>query len=305
MIKLPARLADRDRMGAFLMETDDVVLVTAGENMIVSIAREELEFEDRDDDDASWLAALAPLRADLLAGDLRLFYLTWLMAVETDAVEPDAPEPMPGIGPLTDALEAFAEFFGINRNLVQAAAEQGAATVSDDATPEMVRRTIAAMPDTWKTDLLVRTFDDGPHASVELRAMVRARLRPKNATPVTALRTAAELRARADEIRLARERAEAELAAAQRRLQMEAAEKARQIRLEAINSQGESVWDDVENEIRRRNPSGYDKAAALLFDLQALAERHGTVDAFRLRLQSIRERHAGKERFIERLTQLE
>ncbi|RWE67784.1 MAG: hypothetical protein EOS63_34310, partial [Mesorhizobium sp.] len=120
MIKLPARLVDRDRIGSFLAATDDVMLEDAGENVIISISRDEEEHEYLDDEDSSWLAALAPLRADLLAGDLRLFYLTWLMAVEADALEPDAPEPMPGIGPLSEALEAFAKFFGIDHGLVQA-----------------------------------------------------------------------------------------------------------------------------------------------------------------------------------------
>ncbi|RAZ87279.1 hypothetical protein DPM33_26245 [Mesorhizobium hawassense] len=304
MIKLPAGLVDRDRIDAFLAATDDVMLSTAGENLIVSIAREELELEDVGDDNAGWLEALAPLRADVLAGDLRLFYLTWLMAVETDAVESDQLEPMPGIGPLTEALEAFAVFFGIDRDLVQAGAERSAANIPNDAAPEMVRRTIAAIPDTGKIDLLVRIFDGELHASLELRAMVQARLATGNATPAIALRTVAELQAHAAEIRLARERAEADLAAAQRRLQMEAAEKARRVRLDAIQRQGDSVWTDIENEIGRRNPGGYDKAAALLLDLQALAERQGTIEAFRLRLQSIQERHAGKGRFIERLVQL-
>ncbi|NUS20118.1 MAG: hypothetical protein HOQ25_10045, partial [Mesorhizobium sp.] len=232
VIKLPGRLVDRDRMATFLAATDDIVLSTAGENVIMSIAREELQLEDGDDDDAGWLEALAPLRADVLAGDLRLFYLTWLMAVEADAVESDQPEPMPGIGPLTEALEAFAAFFGIDRDLVQAAAERSAANAPNDAAPEMVRRTIAAVPDSEKIDLLVRIFDGELHASLELRAMVQARLGTTNAAPAIAMRTVAELQARAAEIRLARERAEAKLAAAHRRLQMEAAEKARQVRLD-------------------------------------------------------------------------
>lgn len=252
MIKLPAKMVNRDRIGAFLAATDDATLRIAGDNVILSIARDELEFEDRDEDDASWMAALAPLRADLLAGDLRLFYLLWLMAVEIDAVKPDEAEPMPGIGPLTDALDAFVEFFGVDRDLVRAAAEQGAAMHPDDA-PEVARRTVATLQD------------------------------------------------RAAAIRLAREHAKAELAAAQQRLSDEAAEKARQLRLDAVHRRCESIWEDIEKEIVRRNPAGYDKAAALLFDLQTLAERHGTVEAFRLRLQAIRERHSGKGRFIERL----
>ncbi|MBZ9884797.1 hypothetical protein LB535_20835 [Mesorhizobium sp. CA10] len=304
MIKLPARLVDRDRVDAFLGATGDVMLRVAGENIIISIARDELEFEYLDDDDSGWLSALAPLRADLLAGDLRLFYLLWLMAVEADAIEPDEPEPMPGIGPLTEALEAFAEFFGIDRDLVQAAAERSATTGPGGAAPDIARRVVAAMSDVEKTSLLMRVFNGEPNMSAELRATIRARLEPETTISPAPLRTAADLQARAEEIRLSRKRAEAELAEAQRRLQAEAAEKARDIRVEVLRQRGENVWEEVEVEIGRRNPAGYDKAAALLSDLLALAEKQGSTEDFRLRLQSLRERHAGKGRFLERLVAL-
>ncbi|MBZ9988832.1 hypothetical protein LB572_17170 [Mesorhizobium sp. BH1-1-5] len=304
MIKLPAKLVDRDRIGTFLAATDDVMLEDAGENVIISISRDELELEYLDDEDSGWLAALGPLRADLLAGDLRLFYLTWLMAVEVDAIEPDAPEPMPGIGPLTEALEAFAAFFGIDHDLVQAAAERSAATAPDGPSPDMARRVVAAMSDAEKTGLLMRVFSGEPNMSAELRARIRERLEPETTISPGALRTAADLQARAEEIRLARERAEAELAEKQRRLQAEAEEKARDVRVEALRQRGENVWEEVEIEIGRRNPAGYDKAAALLSDLLALAEKRGAIEEFHVRLQSIRERHAGKGRFLERLAML-
>ncbi|CDX46690.1 conserved hypothetical protein [Mesorhizobium plurifarium] len=304
MIKLPAKLVDRGRIGTFLAATEDVMLEDAGENVIISISRDELELEYLDDEDSSWLAALAPLRADLLAGDLRLFYLTWLMAVEAEAIEPDAPEPMPGIGPLTEALEAFAAFFGIDHDLVQAAAERSAAIAPAGPSPDMARQVVAAMSDAEKTDLLMRVFNGEPNMSAELRATVRTRLEPETTISPGALRTAADLQARAEDIRLARERAEAELAEAQRRLRAEAAKKAQDVRVEALRQRGETVWEEVETEIMRRNPAGYDKAAALLCDLSVLAEREGSAEEFRLRLQSIRERHAGKGRFLERLVAL-
>jgi hypothetical protein len=53
-----------------------------------------VESADGWDDGSGWLAALAPLRTDVLAGDLRLFYLLWLTAVEAEAVRTDDPEPM-------------------------------------------------------------------------------------------------------------------------------------------------------------------------------------------------------------------
>jgi hypothetical protein len=111
MIRLPSHLIDRKRLDGFLRKVDCAGLNLSGENLILDVLREELEpesWEDDWEDGSGRLAALAPLRADVLAGDLRLFYLLWLTAVEADSFEPGEQEPLPGIGPLTGALEAFA-----------------------------------------------------------------------------------------------------------------------------------------------------------------------------------------------------
>ena len=72
MIRWPARLVDRDRLDDFVGEVDGVGLGVVGEYLILDIVREEVEFEDWDDG-SGWLAALTPLRAEVLAGDYRLF----------------------------------------------------------------------------------------------------------------------------------------------------------------------------------------------------------------------------------------
>jgi hypothetical protein len=274
MTRLPARLIDRGRLDALLEELDCVRLSAAGENLILDIARDEVEFDDWDDG-SGWLAALTPLRTEVLAGHLRLFYLLWLTAVEVDAFEADETEPMPGIGPMTGALETFADFFGIESDLVQAAAERPAVASVDVMSSDAVRRAIEAMPDREKTRCLERLLDGDPHVAAELRAAVRKGLDLKIGTSPTAPRTVGELRVRANAIRLSRERAEADKVAEERRRQAEAAEKAHQTRLEAIRRRGESIWREVEDEIERRNSASYDKAAALLSDLRALAEKQG------------------------------
>jgi uncharacterized Zn finger protein len=68
-----------------------------------------------------------------------------------------------------------------------------------------------------------------------------------------------------------------------------------------IARRGDAVWREIEVEIERRNASGYDKAAALLLDLQTIAQERRTTEDFTRRLSAIRERHARKERFIQRL----
>ena len=299
MIRLPARLVDRDRLDAFIGEVDCVGLAVVGEYLILDIARDEVEFEDWGDG-SDWLAALAPLRAEVLAGDYRLFYLLWLTAVEAGAIEADEPEPMPGIGPMTGALEAFTNFFGIDSDLVQAAAERPATSNSDQSL-DSARHVIAAMTEREKTGLLDRLFAGDPHVATELRSTVRKRLESETGSSTAVPRTAGELRGRACAIRLCRERIEANKASEERRRQLEAAEKVRQTRLEAIRRRGESAWQEVEDEIERRNSSSYDRAAALLTDLRALAEKQGTIEDFLRRLHEIRARHVRKERFIKRL----
>jgi hypothetical protein len=209
---------------------------------------------------------------------------------------------LPGIAPLTGALKAFAEFFGIDGDLVAAAAERSAEPELATS-PGAARGTIAGMSDQEKTDWLARLFEGDTHVATEFRALVRQRLKPNGASPVAA-RTVSELRARADAIRGERERALAESAAAERKRQEEEAERSRRARLDGIARRGESVWREIEAEIERRSPVSYDKAAALLLDLRTIAEEKGETEEFALRLRAIRERHAKKERFLERLTKL-
>jgi hypothetical protein len=303
MIRLPKRLIDRHRLDGFLREVDCASIGAAGENLILDIGRDEVEYEDWDDG-AGWLAALTPLRAEVLAGDLRLFYLLWLTAVEADALGPDEPEPMPGIGPMTAALEAFVEFFDIDPNLVQAAAERAAVSIPGAESPGAVGKIIAAMTDREKTEMLVRLLEGDPHAVAELRAGIRDRLATETGAPPVAARTVGELRARAGAIRLAHEREAAEKVAAERKRQAEEAEKARRARLVAIARRGEGVWREVEGEIERRNATAYDRAASLLLDLRTVAEENGTAPDFAHRLATIRERHARKERLLERLAKI-
>lgn len=298
MIRWPARMIDRNLLDAFLGEVDCAALRVVGENLILDTGREELESEDWDDG-SGWLASLAPLRAEVLAGDLRLFYLLWLTAVEAGVLEADAPEPTPGIGPITATLEAFAAFFGIDPDLVEAAAEGSAAVSPMDSGAASAM--IAVMPDGEKTRLLMRLFEGDPHVGAELQATLRKRLGPKADSAPTATRTVGDPLARAQAIRLSREREAAETAAADRKRQAQEAEKLRIARLDAVVRRGDRVWGDVETEIERRNVASYDRAVGLLRDLKAIAEERGTIENFLGRLRAIRERHGRKERFIERL----
>ena len=147
MIRLPKRLIDQDRLDAWLMGTDLAELIEAGDNLILDIHddREDALGDDWDDG-TGWLAAMAPLRAELLSGDWRLAYLLWLTGVQNGSLREDAPEPLPGIAPLSSGLQAFADFLRIDPDLVQSAAEAPAAG-NREPSPAEFRTAIAAMPE--------------------------------------------------------------------------------------------------------------------------------------------------------------
>jgi hypothetical protein len=301
MIRLPKRLVDVSRLDCFLRDVEWVEVSEKGDNLILDICRDEVEPDVDDWDDGSgWLAALAPLRTDVLSGDLRLLYLLWLAAIETEGIDDGAIEPLPGVGPLTGALEAAAEFFAVDPDLVAAAAERTCGAGPGGISRDAARDALASLPELEKTELLLRLAEGDPHVAAELKR----RLQMSRPRPSAGLRTAGDLRARAAAIREERERLQAEKQEAERRRKVQDAAKAQRARRDALKRRGTAVWGDVEAEIERRNPPGYEAAAGLLSDLKALAADQGMLADFARRLEAIRERHARKGKFIERLKAL-
>lgn len=306
MIRLPRRFLDRSRIRVFLREVDWVVTPVSGRHRIIDIhyRGEEPGYYEPDDDGPGLLGDLAPLRADLLSGDLRLFYLLWLTAVEAGDLEGDEEEPLPGIWPLSGALEAFADFFRIDPDLLQAAAEAPRSGNLGEVSSAARRRVVEAIPEAEKAALLRRVADGDPHVMYEVRRKIRRAVRAVGAETKAARRTVADLQRRAKAIREERRVAETKRLEAERRRKKQEAERKRRHRLDLLRRRGESVWDEVETQIGKRHASGYDRAAGLIFDLRTLAEEESAKEEFSKRVRSIRHRHARKRQFLLRLATL-
>lgn len=120
---------------------------------------------------------LLPLRAEILAGDLRPLYLAHL-AIASDmnhdpADEKDAPVPA-GLEKLTAAQKAFAEFYGIDKALLAAAA-QGAPSHAERAkVKESFDHWLESQPDSEKNLWLKRVVqDEAPAVRIEIMAAYR------------------------------------------------------------------------------------------------------------------------------------
>lgn len=127
---------------------------------------------------------LLPLRAEILEGDLRPLYLAHL-AIASDmnhdpADEKDAPVPA-GLNKLTSAQKAFAEFYGIDKALLAAAA-QGAPSHAERAqAKEDFDQWLESQPDKARNLWLKRVVEDEAPA---VRAEILAAYRKSQKAPV-------------------------------------------------------------------------------------------------------------------------
>ncbi|WP_445006055.1 hypothetical protein [Halomonas mongoliensis] len=296
LIRLPpSALSDEDLAPFHLGDSDWFTVRQTPKGWLI-----EIGIHDEDDshweeigDGSGWMGALAGLRQELLAGDLRLFYLCWLWRVQAGEVNDESLEPLPGIRPLTASQEALAEFIGLDPMLLEAAAECG------PGAPSGVDREafIAALPAAEKDTLLLRLLAGESDVGAELQRRLQRQLavEPALHRSVAELRTAANAsHERHRQVYLAEK--------AQREAGRQAVEaRARQQRIERVARMGERAWEEALSEIASRKPKGYEVAANLLRDLQGLAEERGELSAFQARLERIVAEHRRKGRFLEQL----
>ncbi len=271
-----------------------------GDHVVLSFRSEE-EGGEWVDEDNDTLAALVPVRAELASGDLRALYIAWLGCVQNGEVDDDDSEPPcpPGLGKLSAALEAFANFLWIDPDLIDAAA-----ATSPDLTAindEALRRWVSALPEEEKTALLVRlTGGAEAHVRAELLLRFRESLRVPKA-PVAKARTVGEIleagAARAEE----RMRREAERADRENARREREAAAARERHLTELSRHEAEAWRQVEALIATKQPKKYDEAIDLLCDLRDLCIRGGRQAEAETRITRLREEHANKRSLIERI----
>jgi hypothetical protein len=244
--RFPKGLLDPRPIEPYLWEYC-VELEPVGDCLILDISLDEEEGLDWIEG-GGWLSSLSRLRDDLLQGDYRALYLARLRAAEiqdADDAEIEPPLP-PGLGELSSPLASFAELFGLDKYLLQAAAE---ASAQRGRTPDFpVEEAIARLSPAERDAFLLRLARGEAHLSLVLNRRLQELAglpRPAASAP---RRTWGELRATAD--RLQRE--------AKRRA-AKAAEAKRIQELQAFAPREAEAWRDVLALIEEKKAASYDR----------------------------------------------
>jgi hypothetical protein len=309
MFRLPRALLDLDAWRQHFVG-DGCDLKLHPEHVVLSF--------EHNDEDGDWemdepnLGDLLPIRDELLNGDLRPLYLGWLCSVdqfccEGGDVDPDAPEPPvpPGLGKLTVAQQALAEFLRIDPDLLEAATQGAGGDAPRGPTDDEREEWVEGLSADEKEEAVVRLLcRDALGVQRELEARFRKAWAARNGQTAKAdrpRRTAGELlaaRETAGEERRRREAEQRERARQQREREKAAAQDRR---LQALKGKDAASRRQVEALIDTKKPAEYDEAVALLLDLRELAQREGRGDEFAGQMRQLRQRHARKVTLIERL----
>ncbi len=267
LIRLPNGLPDAAAAKPYLTEDSfDYTKDKRGRGGILSIS----PFHESGELEELWdlgelVERLAPLRAEILSGDLRPFYLAHLAACCDDEHDPaetvEAPVPA-GLNALTNAQLALAELYGIGEALIAAAAQDSPPAVAKpDAGNEQLtwlKGQSTTTKDAWLASLMT---NPGPGVRAEVVAkFLRERGAPAWKT-VNRGRTIAELREAADTVAALAARKSAEKAAQQRKK-----------RLAKAAGNPAIVLTKTEQLVSERSTRAYEQIATMLAELrEALA----------------------------------
>lgn len=290
MLRIPRARVDLKALKPYFVGGRAACLTTTEKHLLLDLTH---ELEEPEDDEATHgsLAALTPLRSELLRGDLRPAYLAWLLEVSADNLDDDEVEPpVPaGLAELTAAQSAMVDLLRIDVDLVSAAAHASWSLAAKEDAP--FRRWLAALSSKEK-DAWLRRAADHPELGLggELLRAFRDTTKPVHRGR---RRTVGQLRALAEDERAERETADAERA---RRAKAQADE-ARRRHLTNLARDVEGAWSTLEGLVAA---SDYDVAVKLALDLRDIATREATAPAFGRRFEALRKRQVRRRGFFER-----
>jgi hypothetical protein len=257
-----------------------------------------LEFSlDDEEPDYEWLEGegilgkLTPIREQIMQGDYRALYLSWLKAVSIEDPEEDNPEtepPIPaGLGKLNSSQQAFIEFFELDEHLVKAAAK--ASPPFQPASVAHLEKALAQLSREECENFLREVLNNEPQVRMVLQKRLEQLTGTKPASDGKGQRQAGNLFKEAERLEqeaLRQQKAEAE----RKRIQ----------ELLDLAKREEATWRWIERLIGQKQAKPYAEATKLLVDLRDLAIYQDRLFKFQERFLVIKEKYRNRPTLMER-----
>ena len=199
MVRLPIEALTHETAKA--VAVPDLLEIKATQNhWIITWILEESENYDRFglDDGRGWMVRLAPIRDELLRGDLRSLYIGWLAAVAGEMMDDEETEPftVSGLGHLTAAQQELTEFLEVDPDLLAGAGMGSSSAPKAEISPQEMDMWIDALPRDEVTSILKHLLEGkGQQAKRSIRNRFAAWRRSiQTGDTGTSLRTVGELR---------------------------------------------------------------------------------------------------------------
>ncbi len=301
MVRLPREALDQKILQAFCT-SPHLEFEKLPEHWLLTWSLGETENYDRFgyvDEGPGLMTLLAPVREELLRGDLRSLYIGWLRAVTTEETDPDDLEPfvLQGLDKLTAAQQALAEFIEVDIDLLAGVGSGSQENHTDAADDAALDAWLDKLPKTEVRGYL-RQMLDGQGASAE-RALKRryAAWQEQSAPTKGVRRSVADLWQLAEQAKALRLIEEAK---ARRQAEAEC-KRQRDAWLAKLAADFPRAWKTAHENANKGHAHAYDAACRQLVDLRDAYSQHATLAVFQKEFQKYMAEHSRRRALVQRL----
>ena len=302
MVRLPIEALSKEIAEAmakpFILDFD-----TTKTHWIITWSLEESENYDRFDieDGHGWMAQLAPIRDELLRGDIRSLYIGWLPAVAMKMVDDEEMEPLAvsGLGALTAAQQSLAQFLDVDKDLLAGAGMDSPALPDEEPLSQEMDKWIDDLPENEVTAILKQLLEGkGRQAERTLKNQFAAWQRSLSDSGTKApRRKVGELLKNAlsaQKIHLEQKKRD------QKKREIEQLKK-RKTYLKKLSKDFPKAWKAIRQTVERGSGLAYDEACRALVDLSEAHAFHAGRQQFQKDLKNFMADHLRRKALIQRL----
>lgn len=290
LFRFPKSVIDPQTIQPYCRE-DFLTLTLEGNYFILAFSLDDEEPDYEWLEGEGILGKLTPIREQIMQGDYRALYLSWLKTVSIEDAEEDNPEtepPIPaGLGKLNSSHQAFIEFFELDEHLVKAAAKSSPRLRPASIAP--LEKVLAQLSREECEAFLRQVLNNEPQVRLTLQKRLEQLAGIKPALAGQGQRQAGNLLKEAERLEqetLRQQKAEVE----RKRIQ----------ELLKLAEQEEPTWRWVESLIGQKQAGPYDQATKLLVNLRDLAIYQNQLLKFQGRFLAIKENYSNRPSLMER-----